>query len=404
VTGRRVVLTGRGVVSPLGVGLASHWEAMSDGRSAVDQVSRIAALGLSASRGAVVTPETIQPHLGRVPRKQQKLYNRTTLLAMIAAVLAMEDAGLNAGAGDPERFGVLLGVNVLGWDLAAMTEYLAAAEARHAPGTLDMTLANAFCMRSINPLDFSLKTLPNLAAGHLAIAHEARGFCRAITDGPIGGLRAVGDAWRLVAEGDLDVALAGGADAQLEEVVTATYEGAGFFARDDGSRPGQIPGEGSGLLVLEDAERAAARGARVHGRIAGFAVGAGEGLRPQEDDPGRRAVRLASVIEDALDEAGARPDLVCLHGDGVPTHDETERRALALVLGAGGEAIPRLSGKRLHGDLGAAAGPVELLACSAALEDARLRATMAPRHALIVSLGFFGEAAALVLRGPGGEM
>jgi len=402
-----VVLTGRGVVSPLGVGLDRHWEGIGAERSAVGSVTRLAALGLGTSRGTVVAPEAIQPHLGRLPRKQQKLYNRTTLLAMLAAVLAMEDAGLAAGAGDPERFGVVLGVNVLAWDLGAMTEYLGAAESASSPGALDMALANAFCMRSINPLDFSLKTLPNLAAGHLAIAQEARGFCRAITDGPVGGLRAVGDAWRLVAEGDLDAALAGGADAPLEELVFAMYEGAGILASDDASRPGQVLGEGGGLVVLEEAERARARGARVHGEVVGFAAGAGEGRIATEDDAERRGRGLARVIEAALAEAGARPDLVALHADGLPAHDAAEERGLALALGAGAGAIPRLACKRLHGDLGAASGPVEMLACSAALADARLPGAAAegtaPRHALVLSLGLFGEAVALVLRGPGGS-
>src|SRR3989449_4019909 len=144
--------------------------------------------------------------------------------------LAMEDAGLQPGAGDPRRFGVVLGVNPLAWDLGAMLAYLGASESAATPGTLDMAAANGFCMRHVNPLDFSLKTLPNLAAGHVAIAHDAQGFCRAMTEGPIGGARAVGDAYRLIGEGDLDVALCGGPDAQLEELFFATYWGAGLIA------------------------------------------------------------------------------------------------------------------------------------------------------------------------------
>jgi len=333
VNGRRVALTGRGVVSPLGVGIGPHWEALCAGRAAVARIDRVVALGLPASRGAQVAADAIQPHLGRLPRKQQKLYNRATLLAMLGAALAMEDAGLAPGAGDPTRFGVMLGVNPLAWDLAAMLTYLVASESRQAPGTLDMAVANGFCMHHINPLDFSLKTLPNLAAGHVAIAHDAQGFCRAMTDGPIGGARAVGDAYRLVAEGDLDVALCGGADAQLEELFFATYWGAGLVASDDGDHAGLTAGEGSGLLVLEELERARARGARVHGEIVGFAGSAGEGRLASEDEPARLASRLARVIERVIDEAGDVPDIVSLHGDGIPSHDEAEAWALGHVLG-----------------------------------------------------------------------
>ena len=90
-TGRSVVLTGRGVVSPLGVGIDQHWEALCAGRSAVSRRERLATLGLPASRGAEVAPEAIGPHLARLPRKQQKLWNRATLLAMLGGVSSASD-------------------------------------------------------------------------------------------------------------------------------------------------------------------------------------------------------------------------------------------------------------------------------------------------------------------------
>jgi len=415
--GRGVVLTGRGVVSPLGVGIEPHWEALCAGRSAVGRRDRLAALGLPASRGAEVAPDAIQPHLARLPRKQQKLWNRATLLAMLGGALAMEDAGLVAGAGDPRRFGVLLGVNMLAWDLGSMLEYLAASESTVSPGTLDVARASAFCMRSINPLDFSLKTLPNLIAGHLAIANDAQGFCRALTEGHVGGARAVGDAVRLIDEGDLDVALCGGADDQLEELFFATHWGGGVIAGDDG-RPGLVPGEGSGLLVLEEAEHAIARGARVHGEMVGFASAAGDGGLGGADDPQRLADRLTRVIDTVLEEAKTAPDLVSLHGDGIPTHDQAEDAALARTLGAVTPSVPRLKLKAAHADLGAAASPVELLACSSALRHATVppavsghdpesrlgrrgpspETTPVLRSALVLTLGLFGECSALMMR------
>jgi 3-oxoacyl-(acyl-carrier-protein) synthase len=406
VTGRGVVLTGRGVVSPLGVGIDPHWEALCAGRSAVGPRDRLAALGLPASRGAEVAPEAIQPHLGRLPRKQQKLWNRATFLAMLAGALAMEDAGLGPGAGDPQRFGVLLGVNVPAWDLGAMLDYLAASESQETPGTLDVARASGFCMRSINPLDYSLKTLPNLTAGHLAIANDAQGFCRAVTEGHVGGARAVGDAARLIDEGDLDVALCGGADDQLEELFVATHWAGGVIAADEG-RPGLVPGEGSGLLVLEDAEHALARGARVHGELVGFASAAGDGALGGGDDPERLSSRLTRVIDAVLEEAKTAPDLVSLHGDGIPAHDRAEEAAVARTLGAVAPSAPRLRLKAAHADLGAAAGPVELLACSSALRHATLPPAVsahAPlrtpvfRSALVLTLGLFGECSALMLR------
>ena len=403
---RRVAITGRAVVSPLGVGIDAHWQGLMDGRNAVTTEPRLAALGLDVTRGAAVAPELVQPHLGRLPRKQQKLYNRATLLAMLAASLAMEDAGLSAGAGDPLRFGVLLGVNALSWELPAMTQYLVAAESREHAGMLDMSLANTFCMKNINPLDYSLKTLPNLAAGHLAIAHDAQGLCRAMTEGPVGGARAIGQAFRLIEEGDLDAALCGGADAELEELFFTNYCGAGFLASDDGRRPGFAVGEGSGVLILETLERARARGARVHAEIVGYSVGAGDGRAVSEADVSPDPARLARVIESAIDDAGEVPDVVVLHGDGTLAHDRSEDEALRHAFGGRLVGLPRLRMKALHGDLGAASCPVELLACSAALQHdmippivSRFSETPEPprRHALVLSLGLFGESAALML-------
>ena len=400
-----MLLTGRGVVSPLGVGLAEHWKALGAGRSAVGRLDRLASLGLGASRGAEVAPRALEPHLARFSRKQQNRHNRPTVLAMLGAALAMEDAGLGPGAGEASRFGVLLGVNPLAFGLDAMIDYLVASESAETPARLDVGRANRYCMRAINPLDFSLKTLPNLIAGHVAIAHDAQGLCRALAEGHVGGAHAVGGAGRLIADGDLDVALCGGADDQLDEQCFATHWGAGTIASDDG-RPGLVPGEGSGLLVLEEAEHALARGARPYGEIVGFAAGGGAGRFAADDDAAPLAERLARVIDAVLAEAGADPDLVSLHGDGIPAHDDAERWALARVLGAAA-STPCLRMKEAHADLGAAATPVELLACSAALEHATLpRAVSSPpsaapptyRSALVLSLGLFGECAALMVR------
>lgn len=403
---RRVVLTGRGVVSPLGVGIEQHWEALRTGRCAIRAVAHLEALGLPSSCGAEVPADLLEPYLARLPRKQQKLCNRPTLLAMVGASLAVEDARLPAGAHDPARLGVLLGVNVLHFGLAAMTEYLIRAESPESPGSLDMPLANAYCMRSINPLDYSLKTLPNLAAGHVAIAHGAQGLSRALTEGPLGGAHAIGQAYRAIAEGSLDAALCGGTDGLLEEITFASASGLGLVAPAGAEHAGEIPGEGSGILLLEAAPAAAGRRARAHGEIRGFAAAAGDGELAPRADARRLAGRLARVIRSVIDEAEGEPDVVSLHADGVAVHEEAERLALEQTLGRRAAALPRLCMKRAHGSLGAASSPVEILACSAVLRHGIIPAIIprglevscpAPRRALVIALGTFGECAALML-------
>jgi 3-oxoacyl-[acyl-carrier-protein] synthase II len=418
VSGRRAVLTGRGIVSPLGVGIDRHCDALAAGRSAVAALPRLRPLGTGSPRAAEIAPEVLAPHLGRLPRKQQKLYNRATLLGMLASSLAMEEAGLSPGAGDPSRLGVVLGVNVLSWALDAMAQYLAAAESREEPGTLDMAAANAFCMRGINPLDYSLKTLPNLAAGHLAITHDARGPCRALTEGSTGGAQAIGQAFRMIQEDDVDAVLCGGADSLLEDLLFASAYGSGLSEDDSGGVSGPVLGEGSGILILEDAEHAAARRAPVHAEVLGFATVSGAGRFYTEEPSEPLAVRVARVIEAAIAEAQGPPDLVCLHGDGLPVHDRAESAALARVLGTDAADLPTIRMKDAHGDLGAAGAPVEFLACSAALREGKMRSWISglsakPRYpsvsrqtetshrALLISLGQFGECAALMLAGPG---
>lgn len=406
-TPRRVVVTGRGVVTPLGVGTEAYWQAVLAGRTAVGPVEALRPLGLDI-QGAVIADALIQPYVSRLPRKQQKLYNRATLLAMLASTLAMEESGLGAGAGDAGRFGVVLGVSALAWEHAAMLAYVLAAESPETPGTLDMALANAYCMRHINPLEYSLKTLPNLAAGHVAIAHDAQGLCRALAEGSVAGAHALGQACRAVAEGDLDVALAGGTDCELEPMLATQYAGIGLLAGAGGG-PGLASGEGAGIAVLEDAERARARGAPVLAEVLGVASAAGDGHAAPEGDAGALGRRLGRVLDAALAEAGERPDLVSLHGDGVPVHDAAETLALRAALGPAADAVPVLRLKRAHGHLGAASGPVEFLACSSVPAHAIIPAiasdsspvSLGPcRRVLVVSVGLFGECAALVLGRP----
>jgi 3-oxoacyl-[acyl-carrier-protein] synthase II len=405
-SGRRVVVTGRAVLSPLGVGIDAHCEALASGRSAVATLADLADYGLGRGIGCRVPADLLQPQLARLPRKQLKLYNRATLLAMLGAGLAMDDAGLPPGAGDPLRFGVLIGVNVMAWELASMTQYLVESESAAQAGVLDMARANQYCMKQINPLDFSLKIQPNLVAGHVAIAQDAQAMCRALMEGTEGGLQALGQAYRLVGEGDMDVALAGGADCTLEGLLYAVSAGAGIFAADG---DGPVAGEGSGVLVLEAAGRAAARGAAVRGEVLGFASSAGDGTLPGQADPARLGARIARAMRAAIEEAGAPPDVVCVDGGGAPAAEAAEARALGEALGARAEHTAVVAMKRQHGTLGSAAGAVEAAAASWFLErgtwpaSARVRAGAGPgaRRALVLTLGTFGECSALMLGRPG---
>lgn len=408
---RAVVITGRGIVSPLGVGFERYWSAVARGERATGPSPRLTALGLQSSMGAEVRPEMLAEHLAKLPRKQQKLYNRLTLLAMIAARLAMEDARLAPGDLDPTRLGVYLGVNVVSWELGLLLSYLNAVESDTRRGELDVGRANAYCMRAINPLDYSLKTLPNLTVGYLAIAHNAQGTSRTYTDGAVGALLAIGDAYHAIRDGDLDVALCGGADAQTEELVYASAVGMGLVTRDGDAGTGTIPGEGSAMLVLEAEERARARGAVPRARILGISSVLGTGRLVVETDRDALAGRFGRAMLAGFTAAGiSRVDLLALHHDGIAVVDEAERFAV--------EALPvstrprvTIALKRLHGHLGAASPAVDALTCSALLERGMMPSMIlsssvsegaeAARTALVNAVGLFGEVACLALAAAG---
>jgi len=404
---RQVVITGRGVVSPLGVGFDQHWAGILEGKPATRHLSRLAALGIESSVGGEIRSEMLAGHLAKLPKKQQKLYNRLTLLAMVAAALAVEDAGLAPGDVDPTRLGVYLGVNVVSWDLGLLLAYLEASESETSGGEMDLARANTYCMRSINPLDYSLKTLPNLTAGYMGIAHNAQGICRAYTDGAIGGLLAIGDAYHAIREGELDVALCGGADAQLEELVYTSFVGMGIAARDGGVGTGAVLAEGSAVLVLEAEERARARGASAHARVLAVRSLAGEGRLAVETDRDALAQRVSRAMLEGLTAAGVpRADLLALHEDGTSVVDEAERVAVERLPPAK-QPLVTVALKRLHGHLGVASPPAETLACSASLKHGmippmistsfRTAAPITPRTAQVNAVGLFGEVACLIL-------
>lgn len=406
-SGRRVVITGRGVVSPLGVGFDRHWSAVIRGEPAIGSSKRVAPLGLASTVAAEIHPEMLGEELARLPRKQQKLYNRMTLLAMIAAALATEDAGLAPGSVEPTRLGVYLGVNVVSWELGLLLGYLNHSESESTRGEMDLARANAYCMRAINPLDYSLKTLPNLTAGYIAIAHNAQGMCRAYMDGAVGGLLAIGDAFHAIREGELDVAICGGADAQVEELVYASAVGMGFVAREGQAGTGLIPAEGSALLVLEAEDRARSRGAVPHAEVLGVSSMLGGSRLAIETDPRELAGRFGRAMARGIAAAGiSRPDVMVLHQDGIASVGEAERLAVeGLPVAQRPPTVVALKG--LHGHLGAASPPAEVLTCSAFLEHgmippmiSRISVSAAlgpPATAVVNALGLFGEIACLAL-------
>ena len=226
-THRKVMITGQGIVSPLGVGLQAHAEGLLTGRSAISRLETLSSLGVSLSAAGKVPEGDLVEFVHRIPRKQKKLMNRAGVLAGVASAFAVEEAGLGLVEMDPTRSGIFLASWFTAYELPSFIRYLGKSESDKEPHKLDDVKANRNWMEGMNPVDYSLKVLPNLTAGHLAILHQAQGYSRLIADGWRGGLLAVAQAAEAIRHGELDVALVGGTEATLEEGILcdlATFE------------------------------------------------------------------------------------------------------------------------------------------------------------------------------------
>lgn len=422
---RRVVVSGVGVVSALGVGGASHWEGLLGGRSAVSRLERLTQLGFPVDVAAEVPSDKMAESLTKLSRKQLKLYNRATMLAMTAATLAAEDAGLTARVPEGSRAGVILGTLFIPYPIQSILRLLPRQEALDDPYRLDLGRALKMYMKSVNPLDMSLKIVPNLTAGHIAITYGLRGFCRTVSDGCTGGMHAIGQAMMAIREGELDLAFCGGTESPLDDLVFADLCATDLLAeateipertcRPFGRRRGgTVAGEGATVLVLEAEDHARLRGARMRGEIAGFGAAIGErslaGIRGSSE----RAMRAA--LGDSRRDG---VDLVSANGDGSRLNDQAEAGAIQACLGPQAGPPVVYATKGAHGNLFSAAGPLEVAAAVMALEQGVLppsvncddpdpecglrlsgdapRTLAGARTALVNALGAFGEATSVVI-------
>jgi 3-oxoacyl-(acyl-carrier-protein) synthase len=265
VTLRRVVVTGLGLVTPLGPSLAATREALEAGRCAVGEPSLLDATPFASRLAGEVRGLDARAHF-RVP-KALKLCDRRTRFAVCAAAMAYADAGLVEGPRDD--LGVAIGT--AGSDLGA--EELSAALARAAEPGRAVREAAAFgeaALAGLNPL-WLLVHLPNMASAHVAIQLEARGPNTTVMTGWAAGLGAIATGADWIAEGSAEAVLAGGADCGVHPFAFAALEAEGLLA----SPTSFVPAEGAAVLLLEEREAALARGARLLGEVAGHALSRG---------------------------------------------------------------------------------------------------------------------------------
>ena len=264
VANRRVVLTGSGAVTPFG-DLSQSIEAVNTRRSALAPVRAFDTSAFREQRGGECHDFDARPWF-RLP-KTLKLADRCTRFAVAASAMAFADSGLDAESA--AAAGVLIGTN---------TSDLQAGDLARAVGPLsdgdvcDIDYFGGRILRKLPPL-WLLINLANMASAHVAIQLGAHGPNSTITTDWIGGLQAIGEAARWIADGDAEVVLAGGADCGILPFLYAALEEEGFFSGGD---PAFVPGEGAAVFVLEEHGHARARGARILGEVTGYASSCGD--------------------------------------------------------------------------------------------------------------------------------
>jgi 3-oxoacyl-[acyl-carrier-protein] synthase II len=348
---RRVVVTGLGLVTPLGTGVEKNWQALIAGRSGIRTIDRFPNIDAYTSRiaGQVTdfnAEDFIEP-------KEIKKMDRFIHFAMGAASMAMDDSGLKINPEWAEEVGVIIGVGMCGIETLETTK-----EALLSGGP-----------RKISPF-FIPKVISNLAPGHIAIRFGAKGINLTPTSACSSGTHAIGEAFHMIRRGSQEVVIAGGAEAAI------TPLGLGGFAamkalstRNDeperASRPfdkdrdGFVMGEGSGVMILEERERAVKRGAKIYAEVIGYGANgdAHHMTAPSPDGEGaarcmRLALRDAAIAPTAIDYINA-------HGTSTEYNDANESTAIKSVFGEHAARLAVSSTKSMTGHLLGAAGAVE---------------------------------------------
>ncbi|MBY0308903.1 MAG: hypothetical protein K2Q09_09195 [Phycisphaerales bacterium] len=438
---RTVVITGVGVVSPLGTGAAAFWRGLTEGRSAVRPVTRFDPSGFPCRLAGEIDGFSARDFVPKHYRKAVKVMARDIELAVGAAKEATEDARLVTRGTLPEdstdpttypgpRMGCHVGAGLISAESDELTQAFASAKSDNGP--VDLAAWGARGMENLTPL-WMLKYLPNMLACHVTIIHGCEGPSNTITCAEASGLLSVAESTRVIERNAADLCYSGSAESKVNLMgfVRTTYAGRLGTAGTGDAITGAAcikpfnpagdcgaPAEGGAILILEEESGARARGAPVYARVSG--TGAGHSPRRPSVGPPEADLGFQAAIENALDDAELRPgdiDALVLTGTGVAGIDLAEAGAVRNVFGDRADTLPVVTlgpavGNAMagNGSLLAAAGalcvkhqslPARINAGSPVLPGAAGAGASTPiRHVLVASSSLGGQNAAIVLSSP----
>ncbi len=406
---RRVVITGMGAVSPIGNTAEEMWQSAREGRCGIGPITHFDTTNHKVKLAGEVKDLDFTPYLDKKELRRMDLFSQ---YAMVAAIQAWRDSGLDYEKIDPTRFGVDISSGIGGINTIE-TEYERGREK-------GFDRVSPFFV----PMDIS-----NLAAGNVAIKLGAKGMCTCVVTACAGGSNAIGDAFRMIRDGYQELMLAGGSEAAVTKLAIGGFTSMKALCESDdptrasipfdAERSGFVMGEGAGVLMLEEYEHARARGAKIYAEIVGYGATC-DAYHITSPAPGGEGGARAMV--EAVKDAGIQPediDYINAHGTSTSLNDKFETAAVKAAFGDHAYKLAMSSTKSMTGHLLGAAGAIEVIITARALQDGFIPATInyrtpdpecdldiVPnegrkaelRYAMSNSLGFGGHNASLVLK------
>lgn len=427
---RQVVVTGLGIVSPIGIGIDDFWNSLKSGVSGVRLLDQpVAYLPVPMRIGAEVRDFNASDYTkSREQKKAIRVMCRDIQLGFASASLALDHAGIAEGTIEPERLGVDFGANLMFSppDELGEANFACIDEADHkfhGERWGDVGLSKMF------PL-WLLKFLPNMPACHIGIAADARGPNNSITLDEASSNLVIGEAFRVIARGHADVMIAGSTGSRVhalkgihaamwEELATEGPAPAEACRPFDLHRTGQVIGEGAGTIILEEAGHAKRRGVKIYGEV----LGSGSSCVVQSWKQANHRKALAQAMSSALADAGLQPrDIGHINAHGLSTRHMDRQEAMAIhdVFGELADKVPVTALKSYFGTAAAGAGSLELIGSLRALQYGVIPPTLNYKHPdpecrlnvvagqplatenktfLKVNVTPIGQASALVMRG-----
>jgi len=365
-TKKRVVVTGMGAVTPIGIGTDNFWSSVKDGKIGFAPITAFDTEGYKVKLAAEVKDFDPEQYMDK---KTARRMERFSQFAVAAAKEAMEDSGINMEDEDPFRVGCSIGSGV-GSMQAMEREHTRLAQ--HGSG-------------KVGPLFVPLM-ISNMAAGNVSIRFGLKGKNIDVVTACASGTNSIGEAFRTIQYGDADVMLAGGCEATICPMGVAGFSSLQALSTSedparcsipfDAERGGFVMGEGAGVVVLEEYEHAKKRGARIYAEVAGYGCSADAYhiTSPAEDGSG-----AARAMTNTIEDAGIKPEdlkYINAHGTGTHLNDLFETRAIKMAFGEHAYNIKINSTKSMIGHLLGAAGAVEFITCVLEMKDGFVHKTV----------------------------